>query len=263
MNSAGTISSEVFNCDDDIDADLKMKIDDAVAKYAGGYEWSMLPMATGYQNNLFLFKADADGLPIFDDNNEVLQGTKGNILLVHSATRDCLSWLTMTQDETMDSIPKMLFDKGYNVFMACRRGTAYSRAHETFDLDTAEGYKDYFNFNTNTVGVEDIGRYVDAIMDANNISDSQFCTEMQIITHGYGAAEVAAGLANDGVAPAWSDKVSHVLNLSPCFVPTYLSNGADSNDSNHWRRRRLAAKQDPADAPRELQAILDEEKPKR
>ena len=65
-----------------------------------------------------------------------IQGTKGPILFVHSATKDCLSWLTKSVDAATDSIPKMLFDEGYDVYLACRRGTAYSRSHETFNLST-------------------------------------------------------------------------------------------------------------------------------
>ena len=134
----------------------------------------------------------------------------------------------------MASIPQRYFDEGYNVFMACRRGTAYSREAEGIDLSTSEGYKQYMDYNTQTIGTDDIGRYVEAILNPDNVTDSQGCTALQIVTHGLGAGEVYAGLAG---APTWRDKVSHVTNISPCLVPSKLS-----SDPNNFTRRMLAAK---------------------
>ena len=100
----------VFKCDEDISAELLSTVEDAVTKYAGGYQWSMLPLETDYLNNRFLFTGDENGDRIVDMDGVDIQGSKGSILFVHSATRDCLSWLTTTQDENMDSIPKSYFD---------------------------------------------------------------------------------------------------------------------------------------------------------
>ena len=76
---------------------------------------------------------------------------------------------------------------------------------------------------------------------------------MQIVTHGLGAGEVYSGLAG---APTWADKINNVTNVSPCLVPTYLT-------KDNGKHRMLTAKQEPSDAPRELQDIMDEERPSR
>jgi len=78
--------------------------------YAGDYTWTMCETTTGYLNKMIQFTGDAAGANIVDSNGDDIQGTKGPVLFVHSATKDCLSWLTETQDENTDSIPKMLFD---------------------------------------------------------------------------------------------------------------------------------------------------------
>ena len=145
-----------FVCDDF--EPLTTTIDNAVVTYAGNYEWTMLETTTGYLNKMFKFVADDTGNPVAD------QGTLGPVLFVHTATKSCLSWLTDSVDENIDAIPKMLFDQGYDVYLACRRGTSFSRAHETFDLDTEAGLESYYNYNTENVGTEDIERFVDLIL---------------------------------------------------------------------------------------------------
>ena len=139
---------------------------------------------------MFKFVADSTGNPVEDDMSNVIQSTKSPIIFVHTATKDCISWLTDSADDATDSIPKMLFDQGHDVYLACRRGTAYSRAHETFDLSTADGLASYFNYNTGTVGTEDIEAFVDLAL-----TDRSGCSKVQIVTHGLGAGEVLAGLA--------------------------------------------------------------------
>ena len=239
----------------------------AVATYADDYGWTMLETTTGYLNKMFKFTADSDGNPIEDDMGDVIQDTKSPIMFVHTATRDCLSWLTETKDDSVDSIPKLLFDQGHSVYLACRRGTAYSRAHETFDLDTDEGLESYFDYSTGSVGSEDIGRFVDLI-----IADRTDCTKVQIVTHGLGAAEVFSGLAAE--ASTLGDTVSHVTNLTPCLVNTAIlkdlnlkRDDEDDDDSSsstgHRLLRALEAKQTITEPPRELQEVVEEDMPKR
>ena len=180
----------------------------------------MLETTTGYLNKLFKFTGDANGDPLVNDSGEVTQGSKGPVLFVHSATKDCMSWLNDSV-AVADSIPKLLFDDGYDVHLACNRGTAYSRAHETFDLATEAGLADYFNYNTQSVGTEDIEAWVDLIL--NNTS----CSKVQIVTHGLGAGVVMSGLT--GMANTLAAKVTTVTNLAPCLVPTYVVSG-DSED---------------------------------
>ena len=86
-------------------ADNALAIQDAVATYAGDNTWSGYVTDTGYQNLLIRFTGDAAGDPIVDENSEDIQGTKGQVLFTHTATKDCLSWLTSTSDDATASIP--------------------------------------------------------------------------------------------------------------------------------------------------------------
>lgn len=157
----------------------------------------------------------------------------------------------------------MLFESGYDVFLACRRGTQFSRSHETFDLDTKEGLADYFDYNTSSVGEEDIGAFIDLINTTVTDEAKFTCSgAVQIVAHSLGTGEVLAGLAGDATL---ADKVNFVTNLAPCAVPTYLNNGAETeedSESSHWHRM-LSQKQEPMEAPRELEAIVEEDMPKR
>ena len=74
---------------------------------------------------------------------------------MHTATYDCLNWLTDVETGKQ-SIPYQLFFSGYDVFLGCRRGTTFSREAEGLDLSTPEGQKLYFDYNTQTVGERDI-----------------------------------------------------------------------------------------------------------
>jgi hypothetical protein len=97
-------------------------------------------------------------------------------------------------------------------------------------LATADGLASYFNYNTESVGVEDIEAFVDLIL-----ADKTDCTKVQIVTHGLGAGEVYAGLAED--ASTLPGKVSHVTNLAPCLIPTNVLGMIDlDSDSSHWLR---------------------------
>ena len=148
MTMTMKIPTTIFDCDTDLTAEQLAAVDAAVVADADGYKWSMLPLETGYLNKMFTFTADQNGDPIRDAGGNVIQGTKGSILFVHSATESCLTWLTSTQDDSKASIPQRYFDEGYNVYLACRRGTPYSREAVGIDLSTPAGYKDYMDYNT-------------------------------------------------------------------------------------------------------------------
>lgn len=106
-------------------------------------------------------RTDANGKPVTSDgnggfvdmNNDAiaenltfkteLQNKRHAVLMTHTATKNCVDWLTASA-VGVDSIPKLLFDKGYDVFLGCRRGTEYSRTLAGLDLTTPEGAELYF-----------------------------------------------------------------------------------------------------------------------
>lgn len=117
------------------------------------------------------FVGDENGERLKDADGNDIQGFKGPIIFVHDANKDCLSWLTSTSEawniDNGTSFPIGLFREGYDVYFACRRGTEYSRSHETL-TSSSEDVKTYFNYNTQTVGSEDMPRFVDIVN--NNVN---------------------------------------------------------------------------------------------
>ena len=62
----------------------------------------------GYINSMIRFTADDQGNRVMDDEGNDIQGSKGPIMLVHTATQDCLSWMTST-GENLQAYPITLF----------------------------------------------------------------------------------------------------------------------------------------------------------
>lgn len=81
------------------------------------------------------------------DKTEMPQ-VNGPIFLWHSATEDCLSWLTKTVVDTNNSIAYNLYDDKFDVYLGCKRGTKYA----SFDTTLTSAPHDFWDFNTGTIG---------------------------------------------------------------------------------------------------------------
>jgi hypothetical protein len=210
----------------------------------------------GYINSMIRFTADDMGNRVMDAAGNDIQGSKGPIMLVHTATQDCTSWMTSTKGG-LEAYPITLFSAGYDVWMACRRGTELSRAHSDLDLAVNDDEMMYFDYDTAMVGMNDIGSNIDFINESLVAEEKWACGDkVQIMTHSLGTGEVLAGLALDEDLAA---KVNLVTNLAPCAVTTY-------QNPDETERRMLsifANHQAVGDAPRELEDIVDEDMPLR
>ena len=149
-------------CNDTASADLVAAVELAVEGKARDYAWAFHEVVTDDEYNLQMirFEGDENGNPLVgppDDGGfpTLLQGIRRPVLLVHTATNDCLSWLNAVESE-VDSLPFILFSQGYDVFLGCLRGTRFSRTAVGLDLNTSEGQELYFDYNTHTVGIMDI-----------------------------------------------------------------------------------------------------------
>ena len=159
----------------------------------------------------------------------------GPVLLLNTATRDCRHWFTETVDyQNYDSIPKQLFDAGYDVWIGCKRATIYSDLydddhHHEEDEDafappfmlkhTEDNEEDYFDFNTGTIGENDVPAFVRKILEKSRNDDTNECKKVQIIGHSLGGAEALVTLSS---FPVTSERlISHLINLAPCPIPTY------------------------------------------
>ena len=231
-----------------IQADRWPEIESAVATYAGDLQWKLIPRETddNVQTAAIRFTGGADGNPIAD------QYTKGQVLLMHSATQDCLNWLTDTADDTQASIPQLLFEAGYDVWLGCRRGTFASRRRIIDEPIAPEDEEDFFNYDTETVGRLDFTSWVTKMLQVAKVERNDgSCGKVQVLTNGLGISEALAGMAaypNDSEA-----RIANVVSLAPCAIPTYFA-----RDEEH--RRLLSAVEDLAgEIPRELADLMENE----
>ena len=99
------------------------EVQDAVMTYAGNYTFQLVDVPNDDSTTLRMiqFTGGSDSMDIAG------QGEKGVVLMLASYTQDCLDLLTQTSDDATDSIPKQLFDAGYDVFLGCSRGSKYSQ----------------------------------------------------------------------------------------------------------------------------------------
>ena len=136
------LSTQAADCT--VPGDCQDIINTAFATYASGFKYDFLEQDTmdGYRVGMIRFTGDSNGDPIAD------QGSKGPILLLHSATQDCLTWFDATVSTEIDSLPLQLFKQGYDVFLGCRRGTLFSRTTvDDSEISGAEEEKAYFDFD--------------------------------------------------------------------------------------------------------------------
>lgn len=91
--------------------------------YAGDYTFQFVAVTGGEATNLRMIQFTGDSASAAVAG----QGEKGVVLMLASYTQDCLDLLTKTSDSATDSIPKQLFDAGYDVFLGCSRGSKYSQ----------------------------------------------------------------------------------------------------------------------------------------
>ena len=156
------------------------EVQTAVQTYAGDYDFTFVEVtgAASAPLRMIQFIGDETQTEITD------QGTKGIVLFVSSYTQDCLDWLTQTQDEATDSIPKQLFDDGFDVFLGCRRGSKYSQPDPITDPEA------YWNFSTEDLGDDIQAMATEAIAQKTS---SSTCDSVNVVASGIGAAEAILG----------------------------------------------------------------------
>ena len=105
------------------------EVNDLVAASSGDYTWQFaagVPFTNdGFEVKLFRFLADQVGAQVPD------QWTKDPILFLPPDREDCTYWLKV-EDDTADSIPKQLFDAGYDVYLGCKRGSSFNKGNDTW-----------------------------------------------------------------------------------------------------------------------------------
>ena len=79
--------------------------------------------------------------------------------------------------------------EGYDVWVGCTRGRAYTMGHDASVLDPDFDAFDYWDYSFYEMGNEDIVSMVDRIIAERNSPDDG-CSKVTIVTHSTGANAV-------------------------------------------------------------------------
>jgi pimeloyl-ACP methyl ester carboxylesterase len=102
------------------------------------------------------------------------------VFLMHGFLTTPISFFIST---TKNSLPFMLADSGYDVFMGSRRGTKFSTKHRNFSTES----KEFWNFTWHQIGFYDLKAMIDFTLSTTNTSKcfyvgySQANTELLVL----------------------------------------------------------------------------------
>lgn len=102
------------------------------------------------------------------------------VFLMHGFLTTPISFFIST---TRNSLPFMLADSGYDVFMGSRRGTKFSTNHKNLSTES----KEFWNFTWHQIGIYDLKAMIDFTLSATNSSKcfyvgySQANTELLVL----------------------------------------------------------------------------------
>lgn len=118
---------------------------------------------------------------IGNNNGQVLPDDFGPVLLWHGEFGTGEDWMD-TKTTTIGALPTRLFDIGYDVWIAWKRGTYPSKGHTdpTYGADYADPAKAklYWNFSSDEIGKQDLAAVVKAIHNTRgleSVNSSVFC----------------------------------------------------------------------------------------
>ena len=98
-----------------------------------------------------------------DANGNVLQDTRGPVLLINGIYSQVDDWLAAT-DTSLPNTAVQLAEMGYDVWLAPSRGKRYGRSHVTLDPDDPLTREAFWNYSFEDIGMHDLPVLVDTII---------------------------------------------------------------------------------------------------
>lgn len=109
-----------------------------------------------------------------------------------------------------DSLAFILADQGYDVWLGNTRGSKYSSKHSKFDLNSAQGRSQYWDFSLDQYVKYDVPDVVDYILERTGAK------KVSYIGFSQGSAQALAALAlNDDL----NTKINRLFALAPPMKP--------------------------------------------
>jgi len=165
------------------------------------YAWQLLTARKDdYNLRMVRFVGDSAGDEITD------QWTKQPVMFY----QDALSLEGCFDPIVGDTLAASLFEAGYDVFIACRRGQGIEAGSNPNSLSD----EDFFDFTTQEVGEEDIKSFMEKINGVRN-DGALACKQTAIITGQLSVQEVLSAAV--AYPTDFNTFVSNVLTRAPCL----------------------------------------------
>lgn len=118
--------------------------------------------SSGYKGEFHEISTDDDyivGVHRIYGRNEKIP--KYPVFLMHGFLTTPISFFITSKK---NSLPFLLADKGYDVFMGSRRGTKFSTNHQNFSTES----KEFWDFTWHSIGLYDLKAMIDFTLDVTN-----------------------------------------------------------------------------------------------
>ena len=102
--------------------------------------------------------------------------------------------------------------QGYDVWVGCTRGREYTLGTDETMIDPLTF--DYWDFDSENIGREDIVTMIDTIISSRN-KPTDGCSKVTVVTHGTGANQVLVAASDPGNSLA--TKVEKIITIAPCL----------------------------------------------
>jgi len=111
-------------------------------------------------------------------------------------------------------MPVQVFEDGWEVWIANRRGTLYSAGHTSGNL-LRDDPETYFSYDAEQIAEEDYPQLIRYILETRR-AESLPCKKVTLYSDGHSALEMSLmHVNNPNAAKTW---IAQQVNLTPCFV---------------------------------------------
>ncbi|KPJ06382.1 Lipase 3 [Papilio machaon] len=122
------------------------------------------------------------------------------VILLHGLLGSSIDWILLGPKH---SLPYKLINAGYDVWLPNVRGNAYSRAHVSKSIHSAE----FWDFSWHEIGLYDLSSIIDYIREKNSVK-----SQIILVAHSMGATALMVLLST---SPHYNTILSFVILLAP------------------------------------------------
>jgi len=140
------------------------------------------------------------------------------VLLMHGLLDSSFTWILNFPKQ---SLPYILYDQGYDVWMGNVRGNVYSRAHVKLDPNQ----KEFWEFSWDNFAQVDVPDIIDFVLQETK---DKF-KKLSYVGHSQGTMQLFAGLS---INPSLANKLNIFIGLGPVISIAHMTKFFYPNFSN-------------------------------